>query len=111
MQRKRSLILVVTNSRDEDLDELLLAVRQLQQRHLVTVANLRETVLDETLRRPVGNFDDAATYAGTVAYLQHRSAAHKKLQASGILALDCLPRELASALANHYWEIKRTGAL
>jgi uncharacterized protein (DUF58 family) len=111
LQRKRSLILLVTNSRDEEIDELLMAVRLLQKRHLVLVANLREAELDRALTESVTSFDAAASYAGTVAYLQHRSLAHKKLQASGVYAVDCLARELAPALANSYWEIKRAGVL
>lgn len=111
LQRKRSLIVVVTNSRDEELDELLMAVRLLQKRHLVLVANIREAVLDKALRGPITDFAEAATYAGTVTYLQHRTAAQKKLQAGGVYAVDCLARDLAPALANSYWEIKRAGVL
>lgn len=111
VQRKRSLIVLLTNSRDEEIDELLMAVRLLQKRHLVLVANLREAVLDQALHNPIASFDEAATYAGTVTYLQHRALAHKKLQASGVYAVDCLAKDLAPALANSYWEIKRAGVL
>lgn len=111
LQRKRSLIVLLTNSRDEEIDELLMSVRLLQKRHLVLVANLREAALDQTLHAPISTLDEAATYAGTVAYLQHRTLAHKKLQSSGVYAVDCLAKELAPALANSYWEIKRAGVL
>jgi uncharacterized protein (DUF58 family) len=111
LQRKRSLIVLLTNSRDEEIDELLMAVGLLQKRHLVLVANLREAALDQALHAPIADFDEAATYAGTVAYLQHRTLAHKKLQASGVYAVDCLAKELVPALANIYWEIKRAGVL
>lgn len=111
LQRKRSLIVLVTNSRDEEIEELLLAVRLLQKRHLVLVANIREAILDSTLVEPITDIDQAAGYAGTVNFLQLRKAAQKKLQQSGVYAVDCLAKELAPALANSYWEIKRSGVL
>ncbi|MCR6650306.1 MAG: DUF58 domain-containing protein [Cellvibrionaceae bacterium] len=111
LQRKRSLVVIVTNSRDEEIDELVMAVKLLQKRHLVLVANIREAVLDQTLHEPIQTLDQAATYAGTVTYLQQRAAAHRKLQQGGTYAVDCLAKELAPALANSYWEIKRAGVL
>src|SRR5690606_13343713 len=47
LQQKRSLVILVTNSRDEDMEELLLAVNLLRRRHLVMVANIREEILDQ----------------------------------------------------------------
>lgn len=111
LQRKRSLVVIVTNSRDEEIDELLMAVKLLQKRHLVMVANIREAILDQTLQAPITTLDQAAIYAGTVTYLQQRTAAHHKLQQGGTYAVDCLAKELAPALANSYWEIKRAGVL
>lgn len=110
-QRKRSLVVIVTNSRDEEIDELLMAVKLLQKRHLVLVANIREAILDESLQVPITTLDQAATYSGTVTYLQQRTAAQRKLRQGGIYAVDCLAKELAPALANSYWEIKRAGVL
>jgi len=111
LQRKRSLVVIVTNSRDEEIDELVMAVKLLQKRHLVLVANIREAILDQTLHAPIQTLDEAATYAGAVTYLQQRTAAHRKLQQGGTYAVDCLAKELAPALANSYWEIKRAGVL
>jgi uncharacterized protein (DUF58 family) len=110
-QRKRSLVVIVTNSRDEEIDELLMAVKLLQKRHLVLVANIREAILDESLQVPITTLDQAALYAGTVTYLQQRTAAHRRLQQGGVYAVDCLAKELAPTLANSYWEIKRAGVL
>ena len=48
-QRRRSLVMLGTNLRDEDIDDFLAAVRMLQQRHHVVVASLREEALDAVL--------------------------------------------------------------
>ena len=47
LQRRRALVVVMTNLRAEDEGELLLALRLLRQRHLVLVASLREPILRE----------------------------------------------------------------
>jgi uncharacterized protein (DUF58 family) len=47
-QRRRALVMLVTNVRDEDFEDLLAAVRLLQKKHLVCVASLREKVLDDS---------------------------------------------------------------
>ena len=50
--RRRSLVMLVTNLRDEDMEDLLAAVRMLQQRHHVVVASLREESLAGALDGP-----------------------------------------------------------
>lgn len=111
LQRKRSLVVLVTNSRDEEIDELLMAIQLLKKRHLVMVANIREAQLDQALLTPVGSVEEAATYAGTVEYMQQRAAVHKRLQSTGVLCVDTSAAQLPAELANSYWEIKRAGTL
>src|SRR5690606_17078316 len=58
-QRRRGLLMLVTNLRDEDSEDLLAAVRMLQRRHLVVVASLRERAIDEALEGDVHELPDA----------------------------------------------------
>ncbi len=51
--RKRAMIVIISNLRDEDDDTLLPALRLLQKRHLVLFASLRERALDEAVDLPV----------------------------------------------------------
>lgn len=111
LQPKRSLIILATNSRDEDSSELLLAVNLLKKRHLVMVANIREQVLDQLDNTQVQSFDDALKYAGVRRFLHERSEAHRKLTAAGVYAIDCTANELAIRVANAYLEIKSAGIL
>jgi uncharacterized protein (DUF58 family) len=111
LQPKRSLVILVTNSRDEDNNELLLAVNLLKKRHLVMVVNIREHILDTLTDTPVRDFDDALHYAGVQQFLHERSESHQQLTASGIYAIDCTADELAVRVANAYWEIKGAGVL
>lgn len=111
LQPKRSLVILVTNSRDEDNSELLLAVNLLKKRHLVMVANIREQILDQLDNTPVHTFDDALNYAGVRRFLYERSESHKKLTSAGVYAIDCTANELAVRVANAYLEIKSAGVL
>ncbi len=111
LQQKRSLVIVLTNSRDEDVEELLLATNLLKRRHLVMIANIRELVLDTLEQRPVREFDQALDYAGTRLYLESRARMQQRLEAAGCYSLDCTAPELAVRLANSYLEIKRAGVL
>lgn len=111
LQPKRSLVILVTNSRDEDNSELLLATKLLQKRHLVMIANIREQILDDLSERTVHTFDDALSYAGVRRFLHERKESHQKLVAAGAYAFDCTADQLAATVANAYLEIKSAGVL
>jgi uncharacterized protein (DUF58 family) len=109
---RRSLVVIVTNLRDEDSEELALAVRLLSQRHLVLVASLRETVLDAALANAPHDFESALRTAGAHEYLDQRRHAHERLaRSSGVQLLDVPPVELPVRLVNRYLEIKSGGRL
>jgi len=110
-QSRRCLVLLITNVRDEDMQDLLAAVRQLQKRHLVCVASLREHILDELLEQNIHTFDDALRAAGMAQYLEYRTRAHQALRAQGTDVLDVTCQELPAALIQHYLAIKRAGRL
>ncbi|ALP54744.1 hypothetical protein Tel_05255 [Candidatus Tenderia electrophaga] len=110
-QRKRALVVIMTNLREEDCAELMPAIRLLRRHHLVLVANLREQMLDHTLERPVTGLEDALAYLGTCEYLQERNELQSQLRQRGVLSIDTTPVELPVRVVNGYWEIKRSGAL
>ena len=110
-QRRRALVMLVTNVRDEDIEDLLAAVRLLQRRHLVCVASLRETSLDDALGHEVRDLQ-GAIHAGAVArYLEQRTAAHEALRSHRVMVLDVTTDELPGALVERYLAVKRDGVL
>jgi len=108
---KRSLVIVVSNLRDEDHDELSEASRLLRQKHLVLAASMKERALSATLDRDVRSFDQALRVAATHQYLESRERAHRSLSHSGVLTLDAEPNHLAVQLVNGYLDIKSAGLL
>lgn len=111
LQRRRSLVMILTNSRDEDQDELSRAVRLLSRRHLVVIAQLRERSLDRVLTEPIQNFEAALRFQGVIDYLDSRRQGYEALQHQGALLLDTLPDRLPVALVNSYLDIKAKGVL
>lgn len=110
-QRKRALIVLLTNLRDEDQDDLRPALALLSRRHLVLVANLREPALDEWLARPIHDLPQAQTYATVCHYLLRRERVHEELRRQGSIMLDVLPQQLPAAVVNQYLDLKRGGRL
>lgn len=110
-QRKRSLVVILTNARDEDQDNLLSAIHLLRTRHLVLVANLREEILDNIMEEPVSNFDQAIRYASVTEYLATREQNHRVLAGSGAITLNITARELPIAIVNKYLDIKQSNML
>ncbi len=110
-QRKRSLVMLVTNVRDEDIEDLLAAVRLLQKRHLVCVASLRERALDEAMDEEVRDLPGAIRAGAIARYLEQRTAAHDALRSHRVMVLDVASEELPAALVERYLAVKRDGLL
>jgi uncharacterized protein (DUF58 family) len=108
---KRSLVLILTNLRDEDSNELATAVKVLRKRHLVVVASLRETAVTQLAATPVTDFNSALTIAAARHYFNARHQTLEKLKLSGAQILDVEPAALPVALVNRYLDIKRRGVL
>ncbi|WP_144392298.1 DUF58 domain-containing protein [Pleionea sediminis] len=109
--RKRSLVVLITNCRDEDLFELEPAIKLLNEHHLVMLANLREHALDESIENPVANFEDALKYTESLNFIRQRQKVQNQCVNRGVIALDTIPSHLASRIVNSYFEIKRSGRL
>src|SRR6185437_518491 len=86
--RKRALVVLVTNFRDEDSSELTLALRLLRSRHLVLVASLREQIVSDLASQPL-----------------NRPAARDALM------VDALPERLGVELVNRYHAVKTAGLI
>ncbi len=109
--RKRALVVVLSNLRDEDDDTIAPALKLLQSRHLVLFASLREAILSRALAARVDTFDRAITHAATADYLRSRELMFRRLERHGAMCLDVEPADLPIALVNRYIDVKRSGRL
>ena len=107
--KRRSLVVVVSNLRDEDEETLLPALALLKRKHLVLFANLRESALDSVRDTPVRTLDDALTYTAGAIYERERAGITRRVESAGAMLLDVPPQELAVRLVNRYLDLKRSG--
>jgi uncharacterized protein (DUF58 family) len=110
-QKRRAMIVLITNLRDEDDQELNLAVQTLRGRHLVVVASLREPVIEENLTNPVKTLDDAILAGSSALYLESRAEGIASLRGRNVSALDLRAEDLPVALTNEYLALKDAGKL
>ncbi len=111
VHRKRALIVVLTNFRDEDAAELGPALTLLRSRHLVLLASLRERALRELAEQPLADAARAVEVAGAHLFAQARHDAFARLAARDALLVDVEPDRLAAELVNRYRAVKRAGLL
>lgn len=110
-QRRRSLVILLTNLRGEDSKELLPALQVLKTKHLVLLASMRERAVEDAISDPVSSFSSALRFLAADRYVQERREALATLGGLGILTLDSTAQEFAVALANCYFDIKAAGRI
>lgn len=113
MQRmqKRALVIVVTNTRNNEQKALSEAITLMRKRHLVLVADLKESVVGEILSSSVEDYNDAMRWLGASNYQAGREEFHRRMKGYGALILDTQPSLLTGNLIERYHQIKNLGAL
>ncbi len=109
--QKRSLVVIITNLRDEDADDLLIATQLLSRKHLVMVACLKERCLKEKTETIPENLEESLSYAATALYTEQRQKLIKNLQNRGIIVADSTPEQMHVTLVNQYMVLKRAGRI
>lgn len=110
-QKRRALVIVLTNLRSEDSKELEPALRSLRSRHLVMLASLREREVERRIHGEIRTLDQALSYNSAHLYAESREQVLGRLRNFGILTLDETAQALPVALSNRYLEIKQMGMI
>ncbi|WP_200279710.1 DUF58 domain-containing protein [Haloferula rosea] len=110
-QRRRAMVVVMTNLRGEDASELIPALRILSARHLVVLASLRERAIEDARQHPIGVFKDALRFSAAEQYDLEREEVMATLRAHGVVTLDVPAQDFPVELANQYLDIKAAGRL
>jgi uncharacterized protein (DUF58 family) len=101
-QRRRALVVLLTNVRGEDAHELVEPLRLIRQKHVTILANLQESAVAERMKTPVNSLDDAVEVGATAVYLEDRARMLGELRSYGVFTIDSQAKELPIALANAY---------
>ena len=110
-EKRQTLVIILTNLRNEDNEDLTLAINHLRKQHLVLVTSLRENILEKLLARPVNTLQEALDYCAVSDYLHTRMTTHAKLKLQGIPVVDTQPEKLGASLTSKYLNWKKSGAL
>ena len=110
-QKRRALVILITNLRDEDTTELIPALHIMRKRHLVLLASMQETAINSMLDAPVQGFETALNHASAQHYLGYRREAHQRIEGNGVLSVDAMPQDLPINIVNRYLDIKSSGQL
>lgn len=110
-QKRRALVVLVTNLRDEDDEDLLIAVKRLGKQHRVLLASLREEKLNSLRHTPVQTLMGALAYCGAVEYLNEQAELHERLNSHGVAVMQARPGELGPELVTLYLACKKAGNL
>lgn len=108
---RRALVVMITNSRNEDQPELEQAARLLRRRHLLVIADLRESALDRSLEPEIKDLPGALRFHAVQDWLEQRQRHQARLRHLGVEILDALPAQLPGALIARYRAIKHAGRL
>jgi uncharacterized protein (DUF58 family) len=108
---KRSLVILITNFRDEDSAELGSALKLLRSRHLVLLASLREKIVGELVSQPLTSTETAVEVASAHMFEQSRRDAFNRLAAHDALMVDAEPQRLGIELVNRYQAAKGAGLI
>ena len=107
LQEKRSLVILITNTRSTDMTELYDAIVLMRAKHLVVVASLYEKELLDVLNQPPITGEQALTYHSIQDHLNQKRRLMARLnQMSHVLTISCTPDELPRLLVNAYLDIK-----
>lgn len=101
-QRRRALVVFLSNVRGEDGDDLVEPLRRLTSKHVVMLGNLREKDVVDRLNEPVNTLDEAAMVGAAHLYLKERSQVLEGLRSHGIHTVDTTAQQFPIELANHY---------
>jgi uncharacterized protein (DUF58 family) len=110
-RRKRGLVVMITNSRNEDAPQLGAALALLRTRHVVILANLREEVVALIEEQALTNPESALECAAALEYANARDRLLKRLTNNGVRTIDCEPSRLGVELVNRYRALKRSGSI
>jgi uncharacterized protein (DUF58 family) len=109
--KRRTLIVLISNFRKEDEEQIRWILPQITSRHLLMMVSLRETDAEKLTCGDTSDEDSVLESAAAYAYLKERAALYKKWEHSGLLTLEAAAENLSSALVNRYLSVKRSGLL
>ncbi|MDY0249647.1 MAG: DUF58 domain-containing protein [Pseudomonas sp.] len=108
-QKRRALVIVISNIADEADSDLIVAMQRLKKQHRTLLVSLREEALDDLREQPARSLQQALLYCAGIDYLNTRLHHQQKLSSQGVHLLDVRPSQLNAQLVSQYLAMKKAG--
>lgn len=108
---RRTLIILLSNFREEDNEDMRRFIPIVQSRHLLCTVWMREAVVEELINRVPANHDQAVETMMARSYVEERRRCRSAWEDAGILTIDTVPSQLSARLVQQYWDIKTRALL
>jgi uncharacterized protein (DUF58 family) len=109
--KRRSLIILISNFREEDGESLSWIINRTKTRHLLLLVSLLERESVSLAAHAPRNSEEALVTAAAFSYLAGRREICRRWERMGLLVLESSAAELTPALINRYLDLKRSGLL
>ena len=109
-QRKRAMVMLVTNARQNETD-ISRALKLLSSHHITAFVNLRDSLIDELPQRDIQTYEDALLLTERSRFLEDRRQLRVNVARSCHATIDCRPQDLLVQLLNVYRQIKGSRVL
>jgi len=107
--KRRSLVVLLTNLREEDEETLDEMIRLIPRRHLLLTLNLREEQARYWAEKKPETFEEALTVKAARNYEEERHRIQRLWKKRGIITLETTAEALPRELSGKYLELKRSG--
>lgn len=108
-QRKRCLVVILTNLRTENQFDSLSALQLLTRQHLVLLASVKESSVQQGLTGEIHQTQDANRYLGALAYDQDIAALLHEARGRGLGTLHEPLDSFSVAVANQFLDLRGSG--
>lgn len=109
--RKRSLIILITNVRDDDSEDLQQATQILSKQHLVMVVALQERIIETADSLRLTTPEQTMLYAGAKRFELARKKMLALLKAKGVSVVDATHKNMHIKLVAEYLALKQMGRI
>lgn len=110
-QRRRAMVILLTNLRGERVGDLADSLALLARRHHVLAASLREAAVEDALTRPARSWSQTLAAAAAAHYLEGRAQTLAALEERGVRTLEATAAQFPVALAQRYLDAKKRGVI
>ncbi|GHT48483.1 hypothetical protein FACS1894102_1640 [Spirochaetia bacterium] len=113
--KRRTFIVMISNFRPEDRQQMSWVLPQISRRHLLLLVSMRESDAERIANRidTTGTYteDEMLETAAARSYLRDRAALYKEWNHLGLLTLESSAENLSAAIINRYLAVKRSALL